>query len=109
MLALCHHPVALRSTNQRTIYELITCSVTSPPPTPSLGLVFFFSSLFFFVFCLFRAAPVAYVGSQARGLIRATAAVLHHSHSHVDLSHVCDLHHSSWQRQILNPLSEARD
>ena len=26
-----------------------------------------------------------------------------------DLSHVCDLHHSSWQRQILNPLSEVRD
>ena len=26
-----------------------------------------------------------------------------------DLSHVCDLHHSSRQRQILNPLSEARD
>ena len=24
-------------------------------------------------------------------------------------SRVCDLHHSSWQRQILNPLSEARD
>ena len=24
-------------------------------------------------------------------------------------SHICDLHHSSWQRQILNPLSEARD
>ena len=26
-----------------------------------------------------------------------------------DLSHVCNLHHSSWQLQILNPLSEARD
>ena len=26
-----------------------------------------------------------------------------------DLSHVWDLHHSSWQCQILNPLSEARD
>ena len=26
-----------------------------------------------------------------------------------DLSHVCNLHHSSWQRRILNPLSEARD
>ena len=26
-----------------------------------------------------------------------------------DLSHVCDLHHSLQQRQILNPLSEARD
>ena len=26
-----------------------------------------------------------------------------------DLSHVCNLHHSSRQHQILNPLSEARD
>ena len=26
-----------------------------------------------------------------------------------DLSHVCDLHHSSRQCQILNPLNEARD
>ena len=27
----------------------------------------------------------------------------------LDRSHVCDLHHSSWQCQILNPRSEARD
>ena len=26
-----------------------------------------------------------------------------------DPSPVCDLHHSSWQHRILNPLSEARD
>ena len=26
-----------------------------------------------------------------------------------DLSHVCNLHHSSRQRQILNPRSEVRD
>ena len=26
-----------------------------------------------------------------------------------DLSHICNLHHSSWQCQILNPLSGARD
>ena len=26
-----------------------------------------------------------------------------------DLSHVCDLHHSSWQHRILNPLNKARD
>ena len=26
-----------------------------------------------------------------------------------DPSHVCDLHHSSWQCQILKPLSKARD
>ena len=26
-----------------------------------------------------------------------------------NLSHVCNLHHTSWQCQILNPLNEARD
>ena len=26
-----------------------------------------------------------------------------------DPSHICDLYHHSWQRQILNPLREARD
>ena len=35
------------------------------------------------VFCLFRAAPAAHGSSQARGGIRAVAAGLHHSHSHV--------------------------
>ena len=38
-------------------------------------------NFFFFVFCLFRAAPVAYGGSQARGLIRAVAAGLCQRHS----------------------------
>ena len=37
--------------------------------------------VFFFFFCLFRAAPVAYGASQARGLIGAIAAGLHHKHS----------------------------
>ena len=36
---------------------------------------------FFFFFCFFRATPAAYGGSQAKGLIEATAAGLHHSHS----------------------------
>ena len=60
-------------------------------------------------FLLFRAAPVAYGGSQARGhsdlqlLAYATATTMQ------DPSHVCDLHHSSRQRRILSPLSEARD
>ena len=36
---------------------------------------------FFFFFVFFRLPPVAYVGSQARGLIGATAASLRHSHS----------------------------
>ena len=38
-------------------------------------------SSFFFLFCLFRAAPVAYGGSQGRGLVRAVAVGLCQSHS----------------------------
>ena len=67
------------------------------------------SSLSFFLFCLFRAAPAAYGGFQARGLIRAIAAGLHHSHSHTRSEPHLRPAHSSWQRRILNPLSEARD
>ena len=37
--------------------------------------------LFFCLFGLFRAAPMAYGGSQAKGQIGAAAAGLHHSHS----------------------------
>ena len=56
---------------------------------PSLGMALFMTSIcylssffFFFVFCLFRATPTAYGGSQARGLIGAVATGLHHNHSH---------------------------
>ena len=42
---------------------------------------FKFCLVFFFFFCLFRAASVAYGGSQARGRIGTVAAGLHHSHS----------------------------
>ena len=59
---------------------------------------------FCFFFFLFRATPDAYGSSQARvelelQLLKATP----------DLSHTCDLHYSSRQRWILNPLAEARD
>ena len=37
-------------------------------------------SFFFFFFCLFRAAPTVYRGSQARGPIRTAAVRLRHSH-----------------------------
>ena len=64
---------------------------------------------FFFVFCLFRAALMACGGSQARGPIGAIAAGLHRSHSNAGSDCVCDVHHSSRQHRILNPLREARD
>ena len=58
----------------------------------------------------FFPTPAAHGGSQARGLSGATAGSLHYSHSNAGSKpcHVCDLHHSSRQCQILNPLREAR-
>ena len=38
---------------------------------------------FLFCFCLFRAAPMAYRGYQAKGPIRAVATSLCHSHSNL--------------------------
>ena len=55
-------------------------------------------------FFLFRASPAAYGSSQAKGWIKAVDAL-----QPLDPSHVCDLHYSSWQHQILNPLSKATD
>ena len=49
---------------------------------------------FFFFFFPLRATPGAHGSSQSRGQIGAVAV---------------SLHHSSWQRQILYPLSKARD
>ena len=47
---------------------------------PLYRRIYVYMNSFFFFFS-FRAALAAYVSSQARGLIRATAAGLHHSHS----------------------------
>ena len=64
-------------------------------------------------FCLFvlffRAPGGAYGNSQARGQIGATAVAKATATATPDPSHVCNLHESSWQCQILNPLNEARD
>ena len=69
--------------------------------------VFFF--IFFAFFFFFRATPTAYGSSQAKGRIGAVAASLHHSTTMWDPSHICDLHHSSQQCRIPDPLSKARD
>ena len=79
----------------------------------NLGL-FFFCLFFCFFFCffaflLYRAAGIAYGSSQARGGIGAAAAACATATATWDPSHVCDLHNSSWQCQILNLLSKAGD
>ena len=66
-----------------------------------LKIPFFF--LVFWSFGLYRAAPVAYGGSQARGPIEAVAAGLCQSHSTPDPSRICDLQLSLQQHRILNP------
>ena len=66
--------------------------------------------IFFFVFLLFLwAAPAAYGSSQARGRIRAVATGLRQSHSNAGSEPRLNLHHSSQQRRIVNPLSKGRD
>ena len=52
---------------------------------------------------------MVYGSSQSMGQIGAAAASLAMATAVQDLSHVCDLHYSSQQGQILNPLSGARD
>ena len=63
-------------------------------------------TLFFLVFCFFRAALVVYgvprlgVESELELPAYTTASATW------DPSHVCNLHHSSWEYWILNPLIE---
>ena len=64
---------------------------------------------FFGLFVFSRVTPMAHGGSQARGLTGAEPLVYARATTMPDLSRVCDLHHSSQQGWILNPLSKARD
>ena len=101
----CTGPGTEPASPQRQAESLTNCS---PEGTP---IAFLF--VWFLVFCLFvllfRAVLLAYKSSQARGWIRAVAASLHYSTATPDLSCICNLHHSSQQCRIPDPLSEARD
>ena len=70
-------------------------------------ILFFCFVLFWFWFLGLRLqhmeVPRLGVKSELQLLAYTTATAIW------DLSHVCDLHHSSQQCQIHNPLSEARD
>ena len=71
----------------------------------------FFFFFFFFPFCLFlpfwglhlRHMDVSSLGSNRSCSHQPTPEPKQHYPSHV-----CDLYHSSWQRQTLSPLREAR-
>ena len=91
------------------LHDLAICLVGLPS---SMGAHFppsLFIYLFICPFVFSRAAPAAYgvprlgVESELQPPAYTTATATR------DLSHICDLHHSSWQRQFLNPLSKVRD
>ena len=66
-------------------------------PWPILFFNFIYLFIYLFIL-LFRAAPLSYGSSQARGWIRAMAISLHHSHSNTrSLTH--------WVRPGLEPAS----
>ena len=70
------------------------------------GLTGTISLLFF---CLFRAAPTAYGGSQLRVKLEPQLPAYTTATATPEWSLVCDLHHSSRQCRIFNPLSKAMD
>ena len=75
---------------------------------PILCLFFFFLSFFFFfvfggLYPWHMEVPRLGVKWELQLQVYATATATQ------DPSRLCDLHHSSWQCQILNPLSKARD
>ena len=71
-----------------------------------LGLSFFFFFFFFAILGLhLQHMEVHRLGVKSELQLPACTTAT----ATWNLSHVYDLHHSSWQRQILNPLSEARD
>ena len=64
----------------------------------------------FFFFSFFHAHGIwMFPGSQARSQIRAAVPAYATAIATWDPNYICDLHCSSWQHQILNALSEARD
>ena len=76
----------------------------------ALWKICFQGDLWQYFYFLFRTTPAVCgishaigVESELRFLVYTTATATQ------DLSHVCDLQHSSWQHQILKPLSKTRD
>ena len=81
----------------RIIFCLFSCTKLKTYSFSFFGLIFS------------KTAPAAHGGSQARGVIGAVAPAYTTATGTRDLSCICNLHHSSQQRQILSPRSKARD
>ena len=91
---------------------MVTSLLLNTEPQWECPFFFFFFLLFFlflFFFLAFRATPAAYRSSQARGQIELQLQIYNTAIAMSDPTQVCDLHQSSPQCGILNPLCKARD
>ena len=72
---------------------------------------FYLNSSLFFVFLSFFLGPHPRHMEGPRQGVESELSLPAYTRATAkqNLSCVCDLHYSSWQRRILNPLSEARD
>ena len=71
----------------------------------------FFGFLVFVLFCFCSLGPQPWQMDAARIGVKLELQLPAHTIATAtwDLSQVCNLHQSSWQCQILNPLNEAKD
>ena len=70
---------------------------------------YYLFTIYLFIFLLFRAVLAAYGSSQAGVKSELQPLAYSTATATPDPSHICNLHHSSWQRWIINPLSKGRD
>ena len=79
------------------------------PPLLKGAPIFVWCFIFFLYFFFVMITPAVYGSSQARGRIGAAPAANPPATATPDLNHVCNIHCSLGQCQILNPLSKAKD
>ena len=71
---------------------------------------FIYLFIYLFIYCLFSAASAQHMEVPRLGAKSELLLLVYtRASARPDLSCICDLHHSSWQGQILNPLIKARD
>ena len=93
-LLMIHDPYAFHMAYEnifRKVYEMYT---------NFFCLLLFKNTFFFFQGCIQQHMEVHRLRSEWSYSCRPTPTTI----AMPDLSHICDLHHSSWQCQILNPL-----
>ena len=71
--------------------------------------IFLFSTFYFYFFCLFWATPVVCGSFQLGVELELQLLAYATATTRPDPSRLFDLHQSSQQCQILNPLSEVKD